>query len=80
MCSAISKVKERFRRHILRLMSLSLSLRLGLQPHFAFLTSVVLLRARILVSSHWVAIPALGDDGSLSERAVIRVQVDEIAR
>ncbi|WP_429135500.1 hypothetical protein [Aeromonas hydrophila] len=62
------------------MMSLSLSLRLGLQPHFAFLTSVVLLRARILVSSHWVAIPALGDDGSLSESAVIRVQVDEIAR
>ncbi|PHS87084.1 hypothetical protein AAW02_01380 [Aeromonas dhakensis] len=64
----------------MRFISLSLSLRLGLQPHLVFLTSVVLLRARILVSSHGVAIPALGDDGSLSESAVIRVQVDEIAR
>ena len=49
-------------------MSLNLSLRLGLQALLAFLTRVVLLRARILVSSHWVAIWYY--EWSLSENAV----------
>ena len=39
------------RRHILRFMSLSLSLRLGLQAHLVFLANVALLRVRILFSS-----------------------------
>ncbi len=46
----------------------------GLQPHFAFLTSVVLLRARILVSSHWVAIPALVMMGAYLKVLPSRVQ------
>ncbi|PTT55022.1 hypothetical protein DBR19_03735 [Aeromonas sp. HMWF014] len=60
-------------------MSLSLSLRLGLQAHFAFLTSVVLLRARILVSSHWMAIPALMNGAHLKMRSS-SWQADEIRR
>lgn len=49
MGSAISRLKERFLRQILRFMSASLSLRLGLQLHLLFLAKVALLR--VLISS-----------------------------
>jgi len=51
VCSAISSVKERFLCQILRFMSASLSLRLGLQAHLVFRANMALLRARILFSS-----------------------------